>query len=144
MLFRVVDHYSDDDFIDNSIVKKNNTCADECFVCLSVELDDEDYPTKLRCNDLYLKFCRCDGFIHQKCLDDWYDVSNKCPICRIYMEKKIHPPRSAVICIYIVTIACRMLWLLGWALYAWSAITYYVKKHAKPEIEIENFIFDDI
>ena len=144
MLFRVVDHYSDDDFIDNSIVKKNNTCADECFVCLSVELDDEDYPTKLRCNDLYLKFCRCDGFIHQKCLDDWYDVSNKCPICRIYMEKKIHPPRSAVICIYIVTIACRMLWLLGWALYAWSAITYYVKNRAKPEIEIEHFIFDDI
>ena len=142
MLFRVVDHYSDDDFIDNSIVKKNNTCTDECFVCLSVELDDEECPTKLRCNDLYLRHCRCDGFIHKKCLDDWYDVSNKCPICRIYMEKKIHPPRSAVMCIYIVTIACRMLWLLGWGLYAWSAITYYVKNRTKQEIE--NFIFDDI
>ena len=142
MLFRVVDHYSDDDFFDNGVVKKNNTCTDECFVCLSVELDDEECPIKLGCNDLYLRICRCDGFIHQKCLDDWYDVSKKCPVCRIYMEKKIHHPQVAVICIYIVTVVCRMIWLMGWVLYAWTTITYYIKNRANPEIE--NYTSDDI
>lgn len=142
MLFRVVDHYSDDDFIEKGVVKNNNTCIDECFVCLSVELYDEEFPIKLRCNDLYLRFCKCDGFIHQRCLDDWYDVSKKCPICRIYMEKKIHTPRAAVICILIVTVACRMLWLVGWVLYAWSVITLYITNRSKPEIE--NYTFDDI
>jgi hypothetical protein len=142
MLFRVVDHYKEDDFIDNSVVKKKNTCTDECFVCLSVELNDEECPINLRRDDAYLRNCCCDGFIHRKCLDDWYDVSSKCPVCRLYMAKKIRPPRAAVICIYIVTLACRMLWLLGWALYAWSTITYYIKNRAKPEIE--NYISDDI
>jgi hypothetical protein len=142
MLFRVVDHYSDDDFIKKGVFKNNNTCTDECFVCLSVELNDEECPINLRRDDAYLRNCCCDGFIHRKCLDDWYSVSSKCPVCRLYMAKKIHPPRAATICIFIVTVVCKMLWLMGWVLYAWSAITYYVTNRAKPEIE--NYTSDDI
>jgi len=139
MLFRVVDHYRDDDFIEKVPINKKNTCTDECFVCLSVELHDETHPIKLRGDDVYLRRCCCDGFIHRKCLDDWYAVSSKCPVCRSYMEKNIHPPRAALICIYIVTIICRMLWLVGWVLYAWSAITLYVTKRRLLELEDMNY-----
>ena len=143
MLFRLVDHYRDDDFIKNVSANEKNICADECFVCLSVELYDEPYPIKLRRDDVYLRNCCCDGFIHKKCLDDWYDVSSKCPVCRLYMEKKIHPPRIAVICIYIVTVLCRMLWLVGWVLYAWTAVTIYMTKRRRVELEDMNYDIDD-
>lgn len=149
MLFRVVEHYRDDDFIENVPSNEKNSCSDECFVCLSVELHDEVCPIKLRRDDVYLRNCCCDGFIHRRCLDDWYDVSSKCPVCRLYMVKKLHPPRYAVICIYIVTVICRLLWLVGWVLYAWSAITLYMTKNRRLELEDINYdinydINDDI
>ena len=143
MLFRLVDHYRDDDSIENVSTNKKNICTDECFVCLSVELYDEASPIKLRRDDEYLRGCCCDGFIHRKCLDDWYAVSGKCPVCRLYMEKKIHPPRIAVICIYIVTLVCRMLWLVGWVLYAWSAVSLYITKRRLIELEDMNYNIDD-
>jgi maltodextrin utilization protein YvdJ len=59
------------------------------------------------------------------------------------MEKKIHPPRIAVICIYIVTIVCRMLWLVGWVLYAWTAVTIYMTKRRRVELEDMNYNIDD-
>jgi len=143
MLFRLVDHYRDDDFIKNVSTNQKNICTDECFVCLSVELYDELSPIKLRGDDAYLRVCCCDGFIHRKCLDDWYAVSSKCPVCRLYMEKKIHPPRIAVICINIVTVLCRMLWLVGWVLYAWTAVNIYMTKRRRVELEDINYNIDD-
>jgi len=143
MLFRVIEHYRDDDFIKNVSANEKNTCTDECFVCLSVELYDEVSPIKLRGDDEYLRGCCCDGFIHRRCLDDWYAVSGKCPVCRLYMEKKIHPPRAVIICIYIVTVLCRMLWLLGWVLYAWTAFTAYMTKRRLIELEDINYNIDD-
>jgi hypothetical protein len=143
MLFRLVDHYRDDDFIKNVSANEKNTCVDECFVCLSVELYDEVSPIKLRGDDEYLRGCCCDGFIHRKCLDDWYAVSGKCPVCRLYMEKKIHPPRIAVICLNIVTVLCRMLWLVGWVLYAWTAVNIYMTKRRLIELEDMNYNIDD-
>jgi hypothetical protein len=59
------------------------------------------------------------------------------------MERKIHPPRAAIICIYIVTVICRMLWLLGWVLYAWSAVTTYMTKRRLIELEDMNYNIDD-
>ena len=143
MLFRLVDHYRDDDFIKNVSTNQKNICTDECFVCLSVELYDELSPIKLRGDDVYLRRCCCDGFIHRKCLDDWYDVSSKCPVCRLYMERKIHPPGAAVICLNIVTVLCRMLWLVGWVLYAWTAVNIYMTKRRRVELEDINYNIDD-
>jgi maltodextrin utilization protein YvdJ len=61
------------------------------------------------------------------------------------MVKKLHHPRYAVICIYIVTVICRLLWLVGWVLYAWSTITLYMTKNRRLELEDINYdINDDI
>ena len=75
MLFRLVDHYRDDDFIKNVSTNQKNICTDECFVCLSVELYDELSPIKLRGDDVYLRVCCCDGFIQHG--EDFYKQFNQ-------------------------------------------------------------------
>jgi len=85
MLFRVVEHYDDlpqpEEII--SIESKN-----ECLLCLEMNTDDKLVPVNLKTQHDYLKVCNCGGWFHITCLHQWYDVSNSCPICRIYMKKR--------------------------------------------------------
>jgi len=107
MYFRAIDHYHNDQ--DNDIINNNNDNNDnndnnnndnnnnynnnnddndtdninliECFVCYESRNGNES-PIKLRNQIYYTKNCYCDGFIHKKCLDKWFNKNKSCPICR--------------------------------------------------------------
>ena len=98
MLFRVIEHYSDDLF-ENIVANKSDVPREECFVCLSFDFDDELFPMSLESNNVcYIRTCNCIGFIHKKCLDTWYALNNKCPICRMYMKKKTTRGFICIVC----------------------------------------------
>ena len=59
-----------------------------CFICFELKAKREKKPKRLKNQNLYIKTCDCDGFIHNTCLKMWYDVSKKCPICREIMLDK--------------------------------------------------------
>lgn len=59
-----------------------------CFICFELKLKREKKPKKLKNQNLYIKTCECDGFIHNSCLKTWYTTSGKCPICRELMLNK--------------------------------------------------------
>ena len=75
MLFRLTDHY-------NAEIKEEE--VNDCFICYENEMT----PIKLNSNKYYLKECKCEGYVHIKCLTIWYEKNKKCPICRISMIEK--------------------------------------------------------
>lgn len=77
--------------------KKNQEQKEEpcCFICFEVQKKDE-YPIELKHQDLCIKMCNCNGFIHLSCLELWYRTcinkninTTKCPICRTEMKNKV-------------------------------------------------------
>jgi hypothetical protein len=87
MLFRVCEHYNDNIiFKDKNNNKNNNKIIRECFICFE---NDFEYGKIICLNNqkLYLSNCKCNGYIHENCLDVWIEKSNKCPICRIFVDK---------------------------------------------------------
>jgi hypothetical protein len=63
--------------------------TNDCFFCLDIIVDSEIEKTHLKYNKYYIKTCQCDGYIHNECLEKWYNKHKKCPICRnIVFEKK--------------------------------------------------------
>lgn len=83
MLFRVCEHYNDDEVLCNKYIE-----IDECFVCYEITTNLESQPTSLRLQTKYYKKCNCNGWIHKNCLDIWYNKEKKCPICRNIMTEK--------------------------------------------------------
>ena len=59
--------------------------GEECFICLE-EIEDEVSISLNKIKE-YSKFCHCNGNIHKSCLDNWYVINQKCPICRNPMIK---------------------------------------------------------
>ena len=80
MYFRVIDHYPD--FQEDEPPELN-----ECLICLESITHDNLRPIDLKTQQIYLKNCDCGGLVHMSCLCEWYDISNTCPICRLYMKK---------------------------------------------------------
>jgi hypothetical protein len=85
MLFRVIEHY--DNFPQAEIIYIESP-KNECLLCLEMNTDDKLVPVDLKTQQVYLKVCNCGGWFHITCLHEWYDVSNSCPICRVYMKKR--------------------------------------------------------
>ena len=54
----------------------------ECFICFEVSNQYEKYPLRLKYLEEYIKNCNCDGWIHNNCIQMWYNTNNTCPICR--------------------------------------------------------------
>ncbi len=52
-----------------------------CFICL------QNTETRLQRT---WKQCVCDGYVHTECINEWYNHSANCPICR----KATHNPTS--------------------------------------------------
>jgi len=139
MLFRVIDHYADDLF-ENIVANKSDLHNEECFVCLSVDFDEELFPMSLESNNVYFtRECNCIGFIHKKCLDEWYEFNQKCPICRLYMEKKTTHNLACIVCrrIYDKSVDCIIIcryimeiWLAVATLLMWWQMlqTYTMKQ----------------
>jgi len=85
MLFRVIEHYDDlPEQAEIIYIEPTN----ECLLCLEMNTDDKLVPVNLKTQQVYLKVCNCGGWFHITCLHEWYDVSNSCPICRVYMKKR--------------------------------------------------------
>jgi len=85
MLFRVIEHY--DDLPQEEIIYIESP-KNECLLCLEINTDDKLVPVDLKTQQVYLKMCNCGGWFHITCLQEWYDVSKSCPICRVYMKKR--------------------------------------------------------
>ena len=141
MLFRVMEHYADDLFEN---ISPNEQKA-ECFVCLSVDVDNELYPMKLGDNNLYIRKCSCIGFIHKKCLDTWFSMNSKCPICRIYMKKRVISTAETVVrqtfgmnlfCIFLFRNMCKIIWLTSVVVITMSVFTVYTSGQYKPDAQI--------
>jgi len=80
MYFRLIDHYPN--FSEDDPPELN-----ECLICLEINTPDNLKPIDLKRQQIYLKKCDCGGWVHLKCLCEWHDISNSCPICRLHMTK---------------------------------------------------------
>jgi hypothetical protein len=104
MLYRIIDHYNeliiqqinepiyedyyDDNDNDNDDDNNDNIKeVNECFICYEVKKDDEKNPIKLKDQTIFIKICSCDGWVHNSCLYMWFELNEKCPICRDKMLK---------------------------------------------------------
>jgi hypothetical protein len=59
-----------------------------CFICYEFKINKERKPKELIKQKLYIKTCECNGLIHNECLETWFKMSGKCPICREFMLSK--------------------------------------------------------
>ena len=57
----------------------------ECFICFEVSSEYEYYPSRLNSQLYFFKICNCDGWIHENCIETWYNIHGSCPICRTEM-----------------------------------------------------------
>jgi hypothetical protein len=63
----------------NLKVLKDERINPTCIICW---VDTETPPKLLKQNIIYIAFCDCNTYIHEKCLRDWYCKTFSCPICR--------------------------------------------------------------
>ena len=85
-MFRTFDPYYDND--QKVTIQPIETIEqEECFICYEIKLEDKIDPIRLKIQLLYLKNCECDGTIHKKCLDIWFNLNKNCPICRNLITK---------------------------------------------------------
>jgi hypothetical protein len=89
MLFILCEHYDETDTLYDNINK-------ECFICLQDISANELNKDRLNRQNLFIKNCRCDGFVHNNCLMKWFDKYKSCPICRKLVVSKN--------CVYIIVI----------------------------------------
>jgi hypothetical protein len=89
MLFQTFNPYNDDkncvtqNMENHSIYFENKADdAENCFICYENKEDDKINPISLNYQIFYLKNCDCDGVIHKECLDNWFKIQKKCPVCR--------------------------------------------------------------
>lgn len=54
----------------------------ECFICLEISTKYENQPLRLSQKINYFKKCDCDGWVHDDCIEKWYYLNERCPICR--------------------------------------------------------------
>jgi hypothetical protein len=82
MLYKFIEDY--DDLIIQEINTIQHCEQNECFICFEFQKVKE-IPNKLKNQTIFLKFCSCDGWIHDSCLKTWFNINEKCPICRTIM-----------------------------------------------------------
>ena len=61
------------DFNEIGKIKKNNTNDKECAICLK----------KIALNKNHKVLDKCNHSFHIKCINEWLENNNNCPICRI-------------------------------------------------------------
>ena len=76
MIFRVCEHYDDEQPIDDEY------CDKECFICFEFKSSKGLKTINLIDQTIYLNECICNGRIHDECLQLWFNTNSSCPICR--------------------------------------------------------------
>lgn len=77
MIFRTYEHYP---YTKEPNILLNNN-YDVCFICF----EQDSYINKLinlKDQTIFEHICNCNGIIHTKCIKKWYNIEQKCPICR--------------------------------------------------------------
>lgn len=87
MIYRTYEHYDFDIPIEYNTVVNTN----ECFVCYELMDLSHNPPISLDSQNIYIKLCQCDGYIHNGCLKRWYNKNKKCPICRVLILEDYDP-----------------------------------------------------
>ena len=74
----------------------------ECFICMH----DDNVCTRLADQNIYVTNCKCDGWVHTRCNEQWFKLNGSCPICRVRKEelkvRQIKPFIKYIIVILIV------------------------------------------
>jgi hypothetical protein len=84
MLFRTLEHYNDVYYLQNIHLQNEITI---CFICYEIKTTGEIETKQLNLLKDYIKSCKCNGWVHNNCLNKWYERCNKCPICRTTVTK---------------------------------------------------------
>ena len=97
MFFSTTEHYQD-----NFVIIPNE--IDCCFICLE---NENNYCNLIMLShqQIYFCYCRCNGWIHHTCLQQWLNMNQTCPICRRHVIKNTH---SLVTCFAKKMINCSL------------------------------------
>ena len=71
----------------------------ECFICMH----DDDVCTRLANQNIYITNCKCDGWVHMRCHEQWFLLNGSCPICRLAKEEPKKPDIKSLVK-YIITV----------------------------------------
>lgn len=63
--------------MEENIIKEEN----ECFICLEVSSKYENKPSRFKNKIQFFKKCKCDGWVHDDCIEKWFYLKEICPIC---------------------------------------------------------------
>ena len=55
----------------------------ECFICMH----DDNVYSRLTDQNIYITNCKCDGWVHTRCNEQWFKLNGSCPICRVSKEE---------------------------------------------------------
>lgn len=136
MYFCVYEHY--DEIQPNYYEKKESKNIIECLVCLETKIVDELTPIKLKDQTLYFTRCKCNSYIHKKCLKMWIEKQSICPICRvnitdasiILLFSKKYIPYSVNIYLFIKSLDINIFKVLLVYLFLYIILdTYIVQEH---------------
>lgn len=65
-----------------------NEKNDVCIICLDDEVEESSMKFPDAIHRLSLSsLCNCSCDVHAKCVAEWLDISSRCPICRIPLQK---------------------------------------------------------
>jgi hypothetical protein len=81
MLFRAIESFCGFDEDDNTEDLNINN-VEECFICFEKIISCEESTIQLKNQPIFYKICKCDAWVHISCLHTWYNITEKCPICR--------------------------------------------------------------
>jgi hypothetical protein len=129
MIFRVYEHYDDNQPIYTSYDK-----PDECFICYELSTEIEPSPISLKYQDSYNKKCKCDGWIHKRCLDTWYKKQKKCPVCRLEIQERSNTvyavvsviPYSNRIYLFICKSLLKVTTIVAYTILIYAVIEFYL------------------
>lgn len=82
-MFRVCEHYDDNQPISTYNYNYTDKSPVECFICFEYSTEEEVNPINLKNQKFYLKNCDCNASVHNECLKIWFHSNHNCPICRI-------------------------------------------------------------
>ncbi len=68
-------------------MKKNTKPKKECFICYN----DNKKAIKPLSNFITKKKCKCDNYIHERCLKKWISIRKCCPMCNSKIDEPDEP-----------------------------------------------------
>lgn len=75
--------------------------VNNCLLCLDSKELDNKLPEKMKIifeNTKYLIMCKCNLYIHNKCLNEWINMKWSCPICRKPIFLIVNHPTYTNLC----------------------------------------------